>query len=162
MNSSLASFIFSGETLFHLKEEGISVVKEALFEEEKPKIEEERPKKTTFSKETVILSTSISQEEKDLLEKIMLAVNISLNDVEIINDTDFHKFDFLDLGLCKQIISFGNFSNLEILKNTAPKYQVFQARTHKSLTVDPLSIVSSNQNNEKRLLWTSLKSLYGV
>lgn len=159
MNRALASFIFSGETLFNLKEN----------EKTKPEVTAEQVgpnkevvpiiEKKLIVKSTLILVDTITEETRLLLEKIMSSVNVQMTDTELIKKEDFLPFD---LSRTSNIILFGDVAQAANIPQPSVKYQIQSLQNKKVLAADPLEVISQNLTNEKRSLWTALKLMYQV
>ena len=162
MNKSLASFVFSGETLFCLPNEqsSVPITNEAKFLPIQEK--EEIPTKKELQRRTLVLVSSLATTEKEFLLNVMASVNIQESDIDIVTEAEFKDFDFTNISKSQEIISFGEFH--KYLKNTvkSPKYQTVQLENKKVLVADSLETVGQNLANEKRNLWVALKSMYGL
>lgn len=157
MNKALASFIFSGETLFNLKEnEAVKAKIETTPEQSNPVKEIQ---KKLIVKPTLILVDTITEETRALLEKIMSSVNVQMADTELIKKEDFSPLDFSNT---KNIVFFGNVAQSAGIQSPTEKYQVQSLQNKKILAADSLEVISQNLTNEKRSLWASLKLMYQV
>jgi hypothetical protein len=160
MNKSLASFVFSGETLFCLPNEQSSL---PMTSEAKvlPK-QEETIQKKVLQKRTLVLVSSLAATEKEFLLKVMASVNIQESDMDILTEAEFKDFDLTNISKSKEIISFGEFLKHISISVNSPKYQTQQLENRKILVADSLLIVGQNLANEKRNLWIALKNMYGL
>lgn len=147
MNKALASYLFDGEMLFSLKENGVSG--EVILAKPETVVQ-------LIDKETVVLSTSLTNKTKELLSKILESVNVSLNEVDLILVDEFKNFTW---GKCGKIICFGDSKAFGL---NGEKYKVGSFNEKKMLLADALDIIEKNENGEKRLLWTGLKALFPV
>lgn len=155
MNKHLASYLFSGESLFLLKEQGISLPKTEAPTTVSPKIETpaapevvSKPK----SGDTVVITSDTHH--RDFLEKIMSAVGVNMNDLHLMVGQEWKNFD---LKAAQRLISF----DVPIPKlDSSKKYQVFVVSGKKILIGDSLAQIQANQANEKRLLWNALKQMF--
>ena len=158
MNKAVASFLFTGETLFNLKDENVEpAIKEAVKVENK---QAEPVKKKAIVNQNLLVVEFLTVEYKELLDKILASVKVESKDVEIIEQKNFSEYDFSDLKLCKRAISFGDFPELNELFQTTDKYKIKVNHQKQILVVDTLNLISENRNNEKRTLWESLKEMF--
>ncbi len=169
MNKSLASFVFSGETLFCLPNEQSSVQADeakvsAILGTEKVEepIKTAPLRKKELKRRTLILVSSLENPEKEFLLKIMASVNIQETDIDIVTQAEFDYFNLTDLTQCREIISFGDFLQTINITFSSPLYQVQTQQNKKVLLADSLAVVSANSANEKRNLWGALKNMYGL
>ncbi len=145
MNKALASFLFSEEQLFHLKEESPATVQPQA----PPPVQEKVP-----CGRTVVLLPH--RNEVDFLSKIMAAVGISMNEVQMMVGDEWKNYD---MKPAQYLINFQE--NFPSLAN-APKYETLTRGSRKVLVGDPLEKIQQNQANEKRLLWNALKEMFGL
>jgi hypothetical protein len=159
MNKSLASFVFSGETLFCLPNEQSSLpTSEAKV---LPK-QEETIQKKVLQKRTLVLVSSLPATEKEFLLKVMASVNIQESDMDILTEAEFKDYDLTNISKSKEIISFGELLKYLNISVSPSKYQTQQLENRKILVADSLLIVGQNLTNEKRNLWIALKNMYGL
>ena len=162
MNKSLASFVFSGETLFCLPNEqsSVPITNEAKFLPIQEK--EEIPTKKELQRRTLVLVSSLATTEKEFLLKVMASVNIQESDMDIVTEAEFKDFDFTNISKSQEIISFGEFLKHLNISVNSPKYQTIPLENKKVLVADSLETVGQNLANEKMNLWVALKSMYGL
>ncbi len=146
MNRNLASFVFTGETLFRLP-----------VEEAKPPA----PKKIV-GKSTLVLVDVLGDTDREFLEKVMASVGVAAPDMEILVRKQLPEYDLSALEKVTRIVAFGDF--LEILHpaEKLTKYTPVLYSGQKILVADPLNTVSLNRANEKRNLWMALKEMFGL
>lgn len=157
MNKSLASFVFSGETLFNLEDDlGSSsiVLKKKLADSSAA------PTLKVLSKKVLVLAESLSTEDQEFLEKVLGSVNILPDLIDLVNHQNISEYDVWSNQNCTHILIFG-----ALLHNLAPsqvltKYEVTLHANKKILWADALPVISKNLKNEKRILWTALKSIF--
>ncbi len=146
MNRDLASFVFTGETLFHLP-----------VEEAKPPA----PKKIP-AKSTLVLVDVLADTEREFLEKVMASVGVAAPDMEILVRKQFPEYDLSALEKVSRIVAFGDFSEVLHTAEKPAKYTPALHSNKKFLVADPLNTVSLNLANEKRNLWMALKEMFGL
>lgn len=153
MNKALASFVFTGETLFNRKDAPVA--------EEEVKPSAPPPKKIPV-KNTLVLVDFLPDTDRDLLAKIMASVGISLDDMEIVEQQQFPEYDLPALQPGTRVLAFGEFSEVLQLAEKPAKYRPATYAGKKILLADPLSLIGQNLANEKRNLWNALKEIYGL
>lgn len=141
MNKQLASLLFYNETLY------VNPAKEMPQEVAKFKTD----------KHVLVLSESLTNEEEAFLNKILNAVKLSLETVELTNKP-IELSDLTGLQSLKYVISFGQL----IEKNTisAEKYQPVLLDGKTFIFADLVKTVAQNTNQEKVGLWNSLKETF--
>lgn len=152
MNRSLASFVFTGETLFNIK--GPVTAKEAKL----PVL----PPKKVLSKNTLVLVDFLPDTDREFLTKIMGSAGVSPEDMEILVQQQFPEYDLLALQQVTKIIAFGDFSEVLQLSGKTVKYSPVTHAGAKILIADALTAVGQNLAGEKRNLWNALKEMYGL
>ena len=177
MNANLANYLFEKETLYrtggvpHALVEGKSVVEKVVAE--KPIVQE----KTTLPKEEIaklsrptvalkhkvlVLTESISDNEKAFLAKILTAIGLSLDQIDLLELRIIQTIDyqsFIIQNKTKKFISFGvglGKMDWNILLNL---YQIKNVVGVDFLLSDELRIVEADLNL-KKALWTSLKQMF--
>lgn len=136
MNKALASFLFSGDQLFHIKE--MTTVQPAG--------------KAPCGRTVVLLP---HRKDEDFLSKIMASVGVHMHDLQLMVGEEWKNFD---MKPAQYLINFQeNFPGLEAAK----KYETITRSGKKILVADPLEKIQLNQANEKRLLWNALKEMFG-
>jgi hypothetical protein len=112
----------------------------------------------------LLVVDGIKPEEKDFLVKVLLALNMSLGKVDLLDRSQHPNPDFKEIiynNTVRSILFLGTDSGGEFLpKLRLTSYQVKEIKQIKFLASATLNEVSLNQNNEKRQLWKSLKELY--
>lgn len=152
MNRSLASFVFTGETLFNIK--GPVVAKEVKL----PVL----PPKKVPSKNTLVLVDFLPDTDREFLTKIMASAGVSSEGMEILVQQQFPEYDLLALQHVAKIIVFGDFSEVLQLSAKPVKYSPVTHAGAKILMADTLAAVGQNLASEKRNLWNALKEMYGL
>ena len=145
MNRALASFVFTGETLFNLG----NAAEDTGAAPSPPKIPG-----------TLILVDE--DPDRDFLVKILASVGIADEDMEILPSAQFPGYDPSALHQVERIIAFGDISAPPLLANTGEKYRPVMLEGKKILRADSLRSISLNRANEKRNLWNALKEMFGV
>ena len=100
----------------------------------------------------IVLTQPLEPEQKELLEKILAAVNIDLAEVKILETKNVDS----QPGECDKMLVFGDF-RLEGMDG--PKYEC-NAQS-KYLNAAPLSIIA-NSKEEKTKLWQSLRVWFDI
>ncbi|MBX2952656.1 MAG: hypothetical protein KF870_09125 [Leadbetterella sp.] len=154
MNKALASFIFTGETLFNRQD--TPVIEEAKPSSPPP------PSKKIPAKSTLVLVDFLPEADRDFLTKIMASVGVALPDMEILEQQRFPEYDLPALPPGMRILAFGDFSQVLQLTEKPPKYRPAAHAGSKILLADTLSVIGQNLTNEKRNLWNALKEIYGL
>ncbi len=152
MNRALASFIFTGETLFNRKDTPV-------VEEAKPTA---LPAKKVPAKSTLVLADFLPDTDREFLAKIMASVGVSPHDMEILEQQQFPEYDLTDLQQVEQIVIFGNFSEVLQFAEKPAKYHPGAHAGKKILLTDTLTVIGQNLTNEKRNLWNALKEMFGL
>ncbi len=174
MNSSLAQYLFAQETLYKIgtkneivpqklsKENGSEAAKATL---EKP-VEVASPEPMIFRMKThhLIVVYAISENNRTFLSKILMALNLSYNKVDLLDFSTYKGSGFKEIiynNAVKSILIFGEKAGGVFLqKLNLNKYQVKELKQINFLFTDELDIIETNNQNEKRLLWDALKQLY--
>lgn len=152
MNRALASFIFTGETLFNRKETPV-------VEEAKPPV---LPIKKVPAKSTLVLVDFLPDTDREFLAKIMASVGVSLHDMEILEQQQFPEYDLTALQQVTRVIAFGDFSEVLQMAGKPAKYRPDAHAGKKILMADTLTVIGQNPANEKRNLWNALKEMFGL
>jgi hypothetical protein len=158
MNKSLASFVFSGETLFCLPNEPVTSSDEAKVAINASSVVE-LPSKYKPVRKFLILTTKLTPSNKQLFEKIMESVNISLDDVDLIEIEHLDQYDFSPPLIGNFIFSFGDLLSLIGIPLRLTPYQSLTIKGKKILLFDNFNVISDNLNGEKKKLWVALKEL---
>ncbi|WKN43076.1 hypothetical protein [Tunicatimonas pelagia] len=103
----------------------------------------------------------LSDSGKELLEKILLALELSFDDVCLVNvsqcETPDHLEGELDFKTC---ISFGMPPEPWQFSNFSRKYEIIRDESQRAfLWADPLAEVAADVE-KKKMLWLSLKALF--
>jgi hypothetical protein len=173
MNRQLASYLFENEVLF---------TSDNIVMPEKEPVRTEIIKDQTVateivatvnpdheifktSKSVLILVNSISNSQTELLSKILGAIKLTLNDVDLI---DLSKKNIQSLeslinqGHSKKIINFGVASSKINYNLTQTKYTKTSQNSLLFLLCDGIEVVEKNEKDEKKLLWNALKDLFSI
>lgn len=96
-----------------------------------------------------IVSHELNEDDKKFLSSIMSSVKVDLKKVQHINA-------YKDISADKVII-FGNFPDIQGLD----RYQIIKKDSNKLLIADELNVIAKDVS-KKKLLWTSLKQMFGL
>ena len=177
MTANLANYLFNKETLYK------NVVSETLkVAETKPVVEQKTvvqepistpipPKEVTkpaiptfkFRNKVLILTDTISDSEKALLVKILGAIGLTLDQVDLVELSKVQTLDyqsFLSQNVTKKFVSFGvglGKINWNILLNI---YQPKNVAGVDFLLSDELRVLDTNLDL-KKTLWGALKIMFG-
>lgn len=172
MTANLANYLFEKETLYRNP-----IIQGKTVAEEKPVVVAEKPviqEKIVVPKETIIkptltlkhkvliLTESISESEKTFLAKILTAVGLSLDQIDLLELSKIQTIDyqsFIMQNKTKKFISFGvGLGKLDwnILLNL---YQIKNVVGVDFLLSDELRLVEADLTL-KKALWTSLKQMF--
>ena len=177
MTSNLANYLFSKETLY---KNVVSEVPKAT--EVKPVVEQKTvvqepvsapilPKEVAkpaiptfkFRNKVLILTDTISDSEKALLVKILGAIGLTLDQIDLVELSKVQTLDyqsFLSQNITKKFVSFGvglGKINWNILLNI---YQPKNVAGVDFLLSDELRVLETN-NDLKKILWGALKAMFG-
>lgn len=174
MDRQLAKYLFANEVLFTsglaerpainaIKSESL---KKGIVSESTP-AKEAIPDSPIFkaTKSILILVEKITTSQTELLEKILGALKLSLSDVDLINLSEIkitNLNSILDQGVSKKVINFGVSNSTLLLNSSIQKYQKKQEPGYLFLESETLEVIEKNQNEEKKLLWNSLKDLFSI
>jgi DNA polymerase III psi subunit len=176
MTSNLANYIFSKETLYRNRvSETPEFTEIKLSIEQKVGVEEPvpvliPPKDATkfvasmfkFQNKVLILTNTISESEKTLLVKIIGAVGLTIEQIDLIELGKIQTLDYQSLlsqNITKKFISFGvglGKINWNILLNI---YQPKNINGIDILLSDELRVLESNLDLKKKL-WEALKTMF--
>lgn len=99
----------------------------------------------------IVVSEALSTEEKDLMDKILMAVNVKPNQVHHIVGQPQSSLSY------DKLIVFGDFE----IEGVDSEYYNIARTTQMSLRARPLSSVNGSRE-EKTKLWNSLKTWFGL
>lgn len=176
MTSNIANYLFSNETLYKnvVAETPKTAVIESIVE---PKLVMQQPilasltakeavkpshPTLTLKHNVLVLTASISDNEKAFLAKILTAVGLSLDQIDLLELSKIQTIDyqsFIMQNKTKKFISFGvGLGKLDwnILLNL---YQIKNVVGVDFLLSDELRIVEADLNL-KKALWSSLKQMF--
>lgn len=115
-----------------------------------------KPSPDTRPAELAIWTAPLTPSQRELLEKILIALGKKLSDVLLLEGMESYQPNFQNL------VCFGYGQNLELrAKQPIPLYQVKQIGQRKFLTAAPLSQLEMDRN-EKGRLWSALKVMFGL
>ena len=146
--------LFAGENIYLLKDEFTMVGEDT---------DERKPKEHYQSKQKVIiLLTSLNLTDSELLGKILGAVKLDLQSVDIIELAKNKDIDLSQILIQKsvnQVVTFGiNLSKLNLDVSLIP-YQILEREGIKFIYSDSLSDIR-NDIPKKKALWGSLKGMF--
>lgn len=157
-NIRLLEGIFGNE-IYIIKEE------DKVIESNEVKLEKDETKplktasKTKESKPkiefplTVIINQGIKEEHQVFLEKILKAIKLDFNKINLITE----NINTLEDLSSQKILSFGvDLSSFDVDKQ---QYEIIEKDKFKFINADNLSEISQNVN-KKRQLWTVLQKLF--
>jgi DNA polymerase III psi subunit len=177
MTSNLANYLFSKETLYkNVVSENLKVAETKPVVEQKAIVQEPipaliLPKEVAkpaiptfkFRNQVLILTDTISDSEKALLMKILGAIGLTLDQIDLIELSKVQTLDyqaFLSQNVTKKFVSFGvglGKINWNILLNI---YQPKNVAGVDFLLSDELRVLETN-NDLKKILWGALKAMFG-
>lgn len=152
MNRALASFVFTGETLYDIREAPAA---------EEAKLPVPLPGKIP-AKSTLVLVDTLSDTGREFLARIMASVGTSMQDMEIIVERAFPEYDLSALQQVERVIVFGDFAGVIQPADNSEKYHPATSGGKKILVADTLTVIGQNLANEKRNLWNALKEMFGL
>lgn len=167
MNKYLASYIFAGETIFNIDALGatskIAVAPEVQNPKQSTSTEQTPlPKPVVIEKPQkglLISVIGISDTQKEFLSKILLSVKKDIAEADIL---DFSKPTALNPLDYKEIISFGIAANKLKFDQQVANYQPKIINHTNFILADTLEVIQLNHKDEKRTLWTALKTMFGI
>lgn len=176
MTANLANYLFSKETLYknvvsesqklaetkHVVEQK-NIVQEPISAPITPK-EVIKPAIPTFKfrNQVLILTDTISESEKALLVKILGAIGLTIDQIDLVELSKVQTLDyqsFLSQNVTKKFVSFGiglGKINWNILLNI---YQPKNIAGVDFLLSDELRVLETN-NDLKKTLWGALKAMF--
>jgi hypothetical protein len=188
MDKNLANYLFHNETLYHDSDSVILknelAKKETVLISEKPQVlvksasvqapaavkieealqalEEEAPYKMNTNHLVVV--AQISAIEQAFLVKVLMALDMSLAKVDLLDTYKVSSPDFKEIiynNAVKSILYLGEETGGDFLpKLKLQLYQVKDIKQIRFMQADNLKDISLNEQNEKRKLWEGLKNLY--
>ena len=178
MTSNLANYLFSTETLYKnvvSESPKVAETKETVVEQ-KAIVQESTPAPITpkemakpaiptfkFRNKVLILTDTISDSEKVLLVKILGAIGLTLDQIDLVELSKVQTLDyqsFLSQNVTKKFVSFGvglGKINWNILLNI---YQPKNIAGVDFLLADELRVLDTNLDL-KKTLWGALKAMFG-
>lgn len=177
MTSNLANYLFSTETLYrNVVSESPKVAETKPVVEQKVIVQESvhasvPPKEVSkpviptfkFRNQVLILTDTISDSEKALLVKILGAIGLTIDQVDLVELSKVQTLDyqsFLSQNVTKKFVSFGvglGKINWNILLNI---YQPKNIAGVDFLLSDELRVLDTNLDL-KKTLWGALKAMFG-
>ena len=183
MTNSFYKTLYQHDTLYHVPDLTQNVDKEivAVISEPKLVIEkpiEEKPQVAqiqkpiepvpveiiapTLNHQVLFLTNELSPSDAIFLEKVLKAVNLNLDGVDILNFEGAQLIDFKPLLRAKKIHHFISFGvpflkvNLDIMMN---RYDIKVLSGINFLFTDPLAVIQED-DQLKRALWGCLKTIF--
>ncbi|KPM47212.1 hypothetical protein [Jiulongibacter sediminis] len=126
------------------------------------------PKPPVYPMKTkhLVVVKNLQPVEKELLVKIMTAIKLKMDIVDLVDVATYPNIDFKETiygNMPKAILFFGPESGEEFLiRLKLEKYNPKVLKGINFLMADNLGTILKDQNNEKRLLWNSLKAVFEV
>ncbi len=166
-NAEALAFLMT-DAIYVLPEEQVTpiqlpTVEVAVPEPPKPKIELSRNRNQVVILYTNQQTVYLNKEEETLLSKILGAVKLRLEDVELVNIYNHRDtlIEILNQKMVNQLISFGiELRDLDIQVPLMP-YQVTRVEGIDILLADSLFELQLNTDKKKRL-WQALQTLFLV
>jgi DNA polymerase III psi subunit len=109
----------------------------------------------------IVVLNQITAENRDFLAKVLESIGRSIDEIKIIEKADLADKEAVKqlLAQTQALFAFGvAFTELGFKKDLSP-YTLMMAKEKHYLMGDSLELIMLNQNNEKRLLWNSLKNI---
>jgi DNA polymerase III psi subunit len=176
MDSRLANYLFNKETLYKnaIIEASQATIKEPIAETKAtvqaqnfaptPQNEVVKPTVPTykFKHKVLILTDTISEDEKALLSKILAAIGLTIEQVDLVELSKVQVLDyqsFIMQNVTRKVVSFGvglGKLNWSILLNI---YQPKNVSGIDFLLSDELRVLDSNLDL-KKTLWVALKTMF--
>lgn len=107
-------------------------------------------------------SPYLKKNEEALLQKILTAVHLRLEEVDLVNLNNIRQIDYMDIlkdKLLNQLISFGISLTELNLQIHLIKYQTEKVEGIDMLLADSLSVIEHDQDLKKQL-WKCLKDMF--
>jgi hypothetical protein len=163
-NAIALQHLFAGENIYFLRDEFVD--KTLSVTSQTPlKLSVETPTNASYyqpKQKVIIILTSLNPVESELLGKILGAVKLDLNSVDILELGQNKDVDLSQIFIQKsvnQVITFGvNLSELKLDVSLTP-YQMFEKQGIKFIYSDSLSDIQ-NDIPKKKALWGSLKEMF--
>ncbi len=112
----------------------------------------------------LLVTETISEDEKEFLAKILGAVNLSFSKTDLLITSSYKGAGFKEIiyaNKVRYILFFGQNSGGDFLnKLSLSKYQQKEIKQINFLYCDDLETIGQNLHNEKRLLWDAIKKLF--
>ena len=173
-NSAVFQYLFAEEHLFVIPENATIAVPEKVLEPEnvqvvkevpQPIVEEEKPQELLHfvpSHRVVILVNNISEADKVLLSKILVAVKLDLSKVDLVELSLLKTMNVktaLSQNLISHFITFGiPMPNIK-LEIPLMAYQIKEIKSIRFLFSDALSELQ-NDVEKKKALWKALQEMF--
>jgi DNA polymerase III psi subunit len=168
-NKTALQQLFAGENIYLLKDEIIesSVVVTETNSQTKTTIREVIPQEKSIQyyqpkQKVIIIVTSLNSTDSELLGKILGAVKLDLQSVDIIELDKNKEIDLSQIFTQKsvnQMITFGiDLLNVKLDLKLTP-YQILENQEIKFIYSDSLSDIQ-NDIPKKKALWGSLKEMF--
>jgi DNA polymerase III psi subunit len=155
-NTTALQQLFAGENIYLLKDEFVVVGEYTDHGKEKP-IQHYQPKQ-----KVIVLVNQLNPTDSELLGKILGAVKLDLQSVDIIELDKNKEVDLSQILTQKsvnQVITFGiNLSELKLNVSLTP-YQILEKQGVKFIYSGSLTDIQ-NDIPKKKALWGSLKEMF--
>ena len=165
-NTTALQQLFAGENIYLLKDEFV-VVGEDINHSKESSVKIQTTTQTQITayqpkQKVVIILTSLNPTDSELLGKILGAVKLDLQSVDIIELSKNKEIDLSQIFIqssVNQVITFGiDLSELKLDVSLSP-YQILEKQAIKFIYSDSLSDIQ-NDIPKKKLLWGSLKAMF--
>ncbi|WP_341228229.1 hypothetical protein [uncultured Arcticibacterium sp.] len=130
-----------------------------------PEVNSEEAIPFKMSTPYLVVLKGITAEEREFLVKVLMALNMSLAKVDLLDTVKYNNPDFKEIiynNSIRSILFLGEEAGGDFLpKLRLSPYTIKEIKNINFLHTANLRDISLNKNNEKRMLWENLKSLYG-
>lgn len=165
-NKTALQQLFAGEDIYFLKNEFIESSVGVTGRHSQTTALEDNPQKVPQyyqpKQKVVILVNSLTPTDSELLGKILGAVKLDLQSVDIVDSDQVQEVNLSQIftqKFVKQVISFGvDLSKVNLDVELIP-YQIFENQGIQFTYSDALSSIQ-NDIPKKKALWVSLKEMF--
>ena len=178
MNKPLAQYLFGNETLFVLDKSGpesvsdLGIAKElvkSIVKEPTEQLSAEKPKSSmppqdvVLTSKVVVMANGFTEPQIGFLTKVLAAVNFDIKNVKLFDVLKLQnqKVNF-ESSSSEKIISFGVNLRKIGLNHPLKLNQVIPIGRKQILIVEQIDKIQLNQNDEKKILWGLLKSVFDI
>lgn len=178
MNKPLAQYLFGNETLFVLDKSGpesvsdLGMVKEVVknvVKEPTQQLNTEAPKAPTppqdvvLTSKVVVMANGFTEPQIGFLTKVLAAVNFDIKNVELFDVLKLqNQMVNFESSSSEKIISFGVNLRKIGLNHPLKLNQIIPIGSKQILIVEQIDKIKLNQNDEKKILWGLLKSVFDI